>query len=54
MKPASDERFVPDENCYRTGIVKKESLCKMMLDECTKAKALLKPDRVKSKTLITL
>jgi len=54
MKPGPDERFAPDENCYRTGIVKKESLCKMMLETCTKAKMVLKADRVKAKNLTTL
>lgn len=51
MKPVGGERFVPDENCYRTGIVKKESICKMMLETCTKAKKLLDVNHVKYKEL---
>jgi len=51
MKPKGDERFVPDENCYRTGIVKKEAICKMMLEQCTLAKNMLLASRVKDKQL---
>jgi hypothetical protein len=54
MKPGPDERFAPDENCYRTGIVKKESICKMMLETSTKAKKLLRHERVKDKSFTTI
>lgn len=54
MKPGPGERFCPDENCYRIGIVKKESVCKMMLETSTNAKKILHVNRVKDKSFTTV
>jgi hypothetical protein len=42
-------RFIPDEHHFRTGIVKKEGICKTMLQECTKGKAYLRHERTDKK-----